>query len=188
MKKKTIKVLLASLSMAIAISACKNDDEIVKKPEAPENEGEVITTMTLILQDSANTSNVKKFTFRDPDGKGGNNYTQFDTIKLDANKTWFASVVLLNETASPADTISNEVLEEGADHLFCLTTDKIDVTITKTDKDKNGLGIGLLSTWKTNATGNGSIKITLNHQPGIKDGSCDKGDTDIEVNFPAVVY
>jgi hypothetical protein len=30
----------------------------------------------------------------------------------------------------------------------------------------------------------GDVKISLKHQPGIKNGSCDIGETDVELLFP----
>ena len=118
MKRKTIKLLFATLAVATIWTGCKKDKDLVPVPQPVVNEPEVITTMKLTFVDSSNTSNIKYATFRDPDGDGGLGYDIFDTIKLEPNKTWITTIILLNETVSPDDTISNEVLEEGVDHLF----------------------------------------------------------------------
>jgi hypothetical protein len=183
MKKKTIKLLFASLAVATIWTGCKKDKEVVPTPPPPTNEAEVITTMKLTFVDSLDITNIKHATFRDPDGDGGLAYNVFDTIRLEANKTWITTILLLNETVSPADTISNEVLEEGVDHLFCFSPSGASATVIKTDLDANNLPIGLQSKWKTTSVGLGSMQIELRHQPGLKNGTCTPGSTDIDVAF-----
>ena len=183
MKKKTIKLLFATLAVATIWTGCKKDKDLVPVPQPVVNEPEIITTMKLTFVDSSNTSNIKYATFRDPDGDGGAGYDIFDTIKLEPNKTWITTIILLNETVSPADTISNEVLEEGVDHLFCFSPTGTSATVIKTDLDANSLPIGLQSKWRTTSTGLGTMQVELRHQPGIKNGSCTPGDTDIDVVF-----
>lgn len=184
---KTKLLMIVAIVTTTIWTGCKKDKDDVTAPPASSNEEEVITTMQLTFVDSSNSSNVKTATFRDPDGDGGLSYDIFDTIKLEPNKTWITSILLLNETVSPTDTISNEVLEEGVDHLFCFTPSGTIANVIKTDADDNGLPIGLESKWYTSAIGNGSIQVELKHQPGIKNGTCSPGDTDISVVFPVVV-
>ena len=43
--------------------------------------------------------------------------------------------------------------------------------------------LGLKSTWETSNSGSGKIKVKLMHQPGVKDGTSETGDTDVEVDF-----
>ena len=57
--------------------------------------------------------------FVDLDGAGGNAPTVFDTIRLQANTTYNASITLLNESAIPAEDLTVEVQQEDQDHLFC---------------------------------------------------------------------
>lgn len=183
-KTKKMKIALLTLvAITTILSGCKKDKEQVPEPPPVQNESEVITTMKLIFVDSSNTSIIKYATFRDPDGDGGLGYDIFDTIKLAPNKTWLTTILLLNETASPVDTISNEVLEEGVDHLFCFSPTGVSATVIKTDLDANSLPIGLQSKWRTTASGFGTMQVELRHQPGIKNGSCAIGDTDIDVVF-----
>ena len=167
----------------LALQSCKKDDNEVSSPAPPANESEVITTLRITFTDSANTADVRTAEFRDPDGPGGMAYDRFDTIRLDSNCTYFATILLLNETASPVDTISNEVLEEADDHLFCFTPSGSSASVTVTDRDGNNLPIGLQSTWITTSAGSGTMNVTLHHQPGIKNGDCALGETDVEVLF-----
>jgi hypothetical protein len=183
MKKTFFKLTLLAIITAAFFSSCKKDDDQIDVPPPVVNEPEVITTLTVHFIDSSNTSNTVTATFRDPDGDGGLSYDIFDTIRLANNKTWYAEVILLNETTSPVDTISNEVLEEANDHLFCFSPNGTSATVNITDLDGNSLPIGLLSKWKTTSTGTGTMQIVLKHQPGIKDGNCTPGDTDIDITF-----
>lgn len=185
MNKRTTLVLLLAFAIAASWNGCKKDDD--NTPTPPANEEEVITTMTLTFVDSSNHANIKHATFRDPDGDGGLGYDIFDSIKLEPNKTWLTSIVLLNETQNPADTISNEVLDEGVDHLFCFTPTGTSATVVKTDLDNNGLPIGLQTKWYTTAAGDGTMQVELRHQPGVKNGTCGVGDTDISVDFKVKV-
>lgn len=186
-KHKIIKLLFASLLVAAAWGGCKKDKDLVPIPQPVVNEPEVITTLKLIFIDSANTSDIRYSTFRDPDGDGGAGPDKFDTIKLAPNKTWITAVLLLNETKNPIDTISNEVLEEAKDHLFCFTPSGTSATVTITDLDVNNRPIGLKSKWKTTSTGKGTMQVQLKHQPGIKNGTCTPGVTDVDVTFQAKI-
>lgn len=177
---QTIQLLLLSL-LILTFSACIDDEPKPNNP--PTNDSELITTLKIILTDSSDNS-VKTFVFRDTDGDGGNNPTKFDTIVLDASRTYSVSILLLDESKTDIDTISNEVLEEADEHLFVFTPSGVNLNIKITDMDSKGFPIGLLSKWKTGAVSNGNITIALKHQPGVKDGSSIPGETDIEIAFP----
>lgn len=183
MKNTTKTMLLGGLLLAGMVTGCKKDKDPVAVPQPVINEPEVITTMQLILVDSSDASNIRYATYRDPDGDGGAGYDIFDTIKLQPNKTWQVGVFLLNETTTPIDTITNEVFEERNDHRFCYTPSGTSATVTITDRDDNYLPIGIISLWKTTVPGNGTMQIQLRHQPGIKDGTCTPGETDVDVTF-----
>jgi hypothetical protein len=61
------------------------------------------------------------------------------------------------------------------------------LTIARTDKDLNGLELGLNTLWNAQSRDFGSVKTSLKHQPNIKNGQCDVGETDVEIEFPFVV-
>jgi hypothetical protein len=178
---KTIFILSAFL---IVVSAgCKKNKPAVINPPNP-NEEELITTFRITFTDSAGLAPQVIASFVDIDGPGGNDPSTFDTIRLLANKTYNASITLLNESISPAEDITEEVEEEGVDHLFCFDlTAGLNVTVTRTDQDANGLPIGILNKWVTTGTSTGTATIRLRHQPGVKTGDCAPGETDIELNF-----
>ena len=125
-------------------------------------------------------------TFRDLDGDGGD-APVITGGTLKAGETYEGSVELLNETETPPEDITEEIEEEDDEHLFCYTPDGVDVDIVRTDSDGT-YEIGLETEWTAGSTtGSGTVTIVLKHQPGVKDGTCGPGDTDIEVDFPVEI-
>jgi hypothetical protein len=183
MKKKQITIAMLSLGLAaLSMTSCKKDTDLVDVPVPDQNESEVITTFQITFTDAGGTQPTVTAVFQDLDGDGGNGPSLFDTIVLAPSTTYNAEIILLNETETPADTISNEVLEEAADHLFCFSPAGVDLNITRTDTDGT-YELGLQSQWVTGVIGDGTTEISLKHQPDFKDGTCTPGETDIELNF-----
>ncbi len=180
MKKIKLNSILAFAVLSTVLVACKKDKP--KPQDPPKNESELITAVLVKLQDSA-TGNIEFYKFSDPDGEGGNNPTQMDSIFLLNNKTYFSTLYFLDESGTKSDTINHEILEEAHEHLIVFSTNFSGMFIQILDKDNNNLPLGLFSKWKTLSTGNFKLKISLKHQPDIKDGSPEKGETDAEVDF-----
>jgi len=190
----------------------KKDQPAPEDPVPTPNTQEVITSFKLLLTDSA-TSTVYTYFYKDPDGDGGQAgfygpgtttaSAQTDSVfTLAPNTTYFAEIILLDETKNPVDTISNEVEEEGADHMFffnstnptgtpytvMLAGSGIKITYTDLDTGSPQRGIGLQSRWRTYATApKSTVNIILKHQPGVKDGTVTPGDTDVDVTFKVTV-
>ncbi len=179
MKKTRKQIGLLIAIGAIIFQSCQKDP----KPDTqPKNESELITTLIIEATDSA--SNLKKqFKFRDVDGEGGNAPSQFDSIELSQNRTYFVDLILLDESKTAVDTISKEVLNEGEFHLFNFAISNLNMDIKLNDLDKNGLPIGLKSIWRTGASSNGKLKVVLKHQPGIKNGDPLLGESDLDIDF-----
>jgi hypothetical protein len=187
--KKNI-FLLSALTVMVLLNSCKKDP-------APINEEEVITTVILSLQKDGSTT-VQNFVFNDPDGDGGLSATT-DSIIIEKAAIYNATITLLNNLVSPADTISKEVLEEGLDHqLFYQSTpgNVLSGFTYEGENDTDGNPIGLnfsFATWNTG--GAGSLKITLRHMPaksatGVASGDITNaaGETDVEVDFPIRLF
>lgn len=183
---KKVVMILGVLSLALV--ACKKEKKkTVENPSNP-NEQELITTFKIVFTDTNGVLPNVEARFVDIDGPGGNNPSVFDTIRLVANATYNASITLLNESAIPTQNITTEVEQEGVDHLFCFDlTSGLNAVITRTDLDANNLPIGITSRWAIGATSTGTATIRLRHQPGVKNGQCDPGETDIELNFHTVI-
>jgi len=188
-----MKYAIAALLIATAISSCKkpsDDDPIVPAP--PANEEEVITTMILSFNNTGAGAD-KELRFTDADGDGGG-APVFNVDTLDDASVYTTSIILLNETVSPADTISNEVLAEGVDHQIFFAPTGVNISYVYGDVDSNGNPIGLLTTMTTGAPSVGTLVVTLRHEPnkiaaGVSSGDITNagGETDIEVTFPVVI-
>lgn len=192
MKKHTlvnkITGVLLSILFLCSIQSCKTECE--KNPDSVDcisNEEELLTTLKVLVLDSSATSVVDTFIFADADNNGAPE--RFDTIMLAPGSHYNVRVEIWNESASPYENITTEVEEEKNDHAFFFQATNIDVNISYSDFDSNNppLPVGLQTQWQTGSAGNGSIRITLKHQPGVKDGTSTPGDTDIEVAFPCVI-
>jgi hypothetical protein len=188
MKRRMFKPFMLALgALSLVVVSCKKDE--VKPTDDHDhhhNDSELITTLELKFTGKGKLGSDTTFvvSFNDPDGDGGNTATQFDTINLLKNSSYNVEVTLLDKSKTPADTISNEVLEEANEHLFFYSSNPIGlVNVAITDKDGNGKNLGLKSTWTTTNTGSGKVKVKLMHQPGTKDGTSATGDTDVEVDF-----
>ncbi|MBT9393122.1 hypothetical protein KLP40_08095 [Hymenobacter sp. NST-14] len=179
--------LLALLASASVLSACKKDND----DPTPDEDNEQITTLRYELTPVGGGTTLTA-QYRDVDGDGGTPATITPaTLVLAPNTTYTGKIVLLDETKNPAEDISAEVQEEDDEHLFVFQTSGVNLTVSAADRDKNNLPVGLATqavTGAANATGTtGTLKITLRHQPGTKDGTATPGDTDVEVTFPTAV-
>jgi hypothetical protein len=177
------------LLVALFLPSCSIDD-----PGAtPNDPQEVITTVTLILQDTAASGPVNRVVFRDIDGPGGN-LPEVDTVKLIQNMSYSGTILLLNEARTPPDTISNEVAAEKNSHQFFYTPEGTlagRITIQKTDSDTNSppLPVGLEFILRVNAGGavSGFLRVVLSHYAGTPKTLAPSSDTDVDVRFPVTV-
>lgn len=193
MSKNSIKSIFTILMLSLVVFACKKDDNTPAPGGgggAPPNEEELITTIILTFTDTTGLVAPFTVTFADPDGDGGNAPTTHEDIHLDSNKYYNVSIQFLDESKTPAEDITAEVQAESADHIICFTpAGPASLTIVRTDSDGT-FEIGLASFWSTGGmsmTGN-TVTVALKHQPGVKDGSCSPGDTDVEVVFDVVIH
>jgi hypothetical protein len=189
LKKSWLLVLLIA-AICVFFTACEEDN-----PAAPEEENpqELITKVTMTLTPAGGGAAVT-VAFSDPDGDGGNPPT-IGTLTLKAGTTYTGTIELLDETKSPADTISAEVEEEADAHQFFYTPQGAlvgRVSVTITDKDSRDLPVGLGYTIAVSAgaavTGSAtnSLKVVLSHYDpaSTKDGVNRSNETDLEVDFP----
>jgi len=183
--KKLFRPYLAFLFMGslLTFSACKDE----KDPE-PDHEHDVVTTVTLTLK-PANGGETVTATWEDLDGPDGK-APEIDELVLSANTTYTGSISFASEEAhgDHHDThdLTADIREEGTVHeIFYLVTPQNLVTFSKTDKDANGLPIGLETTATTTAAGQGKVRIILKHQPGTKSANSNEntGESDVDISF-----
>ena len=153
------------------------------------NEEELITTVIYTLVDTV-AHDTAIFTFRDLDGDGGD-APVINNDTLNANATYIGSIQLLNESASPAENITSEILEEAEDHQFFYGIQSIlNAQVSYRDSDANGNPLGIKTTLESGEACIGVLRIVLRHEPdkyadGVPEGDITNagGETDIEVDF-----
>ncbi|MFB0942128.1 MAG: type 1 periplasmic binding fold superfamily protein, partial [Patiriisocius sp.] len=100
-------------------------------------------------------------------------------------------VQFLNETEDPAEDITQEVIEEADEHqVFYTISEGLNIQTTYEDQDSQGNPLGLQITLTTGAASEGSLTVTLRHEPnksaeGVSDGDITNagGETDITTTF-----
>ncbi len=169
----------------LCLTSCSKDPE-------PVNEEELITTLVYTL-DAAGTNQDVVMTFRDLDGDGGQApvITTVGTLKV--GESYTGSLSLLNESAKPVESITEEIITEALEHQFFFEVSGAlagKLNITYNDKDSENNPIGLVTKITASSVGTGKVKVVLKHEPnkkgsGVKDGNIANagGETDIEVTF-----
>lgn len=172
--------LLALSAGLIAFASCNRDDD---DDNTPENEQEVITTVTLTFVDQNNISTVFRAT--DPDGDGGNPPV-IDDVTLDANATYRLFLGFLDESdPNDIEDITEEVEEESNEHLVCFDGSGFTSLPQAQDSDDNGDPLGVVSGLTTGSAGSGSLQVILRHEPDKSAAApCTTGETDVDVTFP----
>jgi len=171
---------------AILLMACSNDDD-GDNPE-PVEEEETITTMTVTL--APTDGETVTLLSKDLDGDGPNAPEITISGNLSADTSYTGSIVLLNETESPAENITTEIMEEDDEHQFFFSVTGSLTGTSYMDTDGDGNPVGLSFTLTTGAAGDGSLAVTLRHQPKKpNDGTLADagGETDIAQTFDITV-
>lgn len=190
-KMKNLTLVPFALIALLSFNSCSSDDNTSQ----PVNEEEVITTITVTLTPQGGGTPVV-LTSRDLDGDGPDAPVITSTGSVLALTTYNGTVSLLNELTSPADDISLEVKEEGADHQFFFSASGgLSGTFTYADQDENGDPIGLA--FKFTASANpqsGNLTVILRHEPNKAGANVAWGDianaggeTDLQITFPVTV-
>lgn len=177
---KTIFTNAATMPIFIALlvlNGCKSDDTSKKVDEQ-----ELLTTVRLTYTNQVNITDIVKVTWKDIDGAGGA-APIIDNLNLKANTTYNVMLEVLDESKTPAVNKTPEIFSEGVQHQFFYASALLSVSYA--DKDTKNLPIGLATSQKTGAIGDGKLKITLKHQPNLKSATSTiaTGETDIEVEF-----
>jgi hypothetical protein len=175
--------LFALLIVGLMITSCDKDD-----PEIP-NEEELITTVILTLTTEDGSGDPVELTFTDLDGDGGA-APIIQTSALSANTVYRGSVAFLNELESPAEDITEEVIEEDLDHQVFYRSSVSGLNVSYDDNDSEGNPLGVSTMISTSSAGSGTLTITLRHEPNkdgdnVADGDITNagGETDVEVTF-----
>ncbi|WP_298511631.1 type 1 periplasmic binding fold superfamily protein [uncultured Kordia sp.] len=186
MKKFKISIITAIAITGTLFTSCSNDDDAAP---APVNEEEVITTLTVTLTPAGGGTAVT-LQSRDLDGDGSDAPVITVSGDLAAGTTYNGTVVLLNETETPAENITTEVEEEDLEHQFFYTVGgSLNVTTANFNLDTAGNVLGTSFDVTTGAASTGTYTVTLRHEPtkpntGLGDAG---GETDISATFDVTI-
>ena len=178
----------ALLASTLIFASCSKDEPL----PAPVNQEEVITTLTVMLENSFDSggSDTVVMQYQDLDGDGPDAATVTVSGPLSNNTAYDASIVLLNETEDPAENINEEIQEEDLDHQFFYTVGSgLDVTTEYNSFDSAGNPLGLDFYLVTAGASSGGLTFTLRHEPNKPNTGLENagGETDIEVTFDITV-
>jgi hypothetical protein len=198
-------VLTAVLSAPLALTGCFD----VENPDEGENEGEVITRVSLTFTPDGGGDAVVA-AFADPENDGN---PTVDPITLANGTSYRLALTFENQLADPVEDLTVEVAAEADEHQVLVygsavqgpaTGDNAAAVVTHAyaDEDDAGLPIGLENTITATAAGSGDFKVMLRHLPAeggvaVKveglaesfavDGNGIAGDADVDVTFALTV-
>lgn len=178
---KNLMKPLSLVAFALFLTSCDDDDAPVAI-----NQEEVITTVEYRLENTADAGNVVVYESVDDDGDGPNAPNITIVGNLRANATYTGTIRFLNATVSPPENITEEVIQEAAEHEVFYTSSLSTLSVTKDDVDANNNPLGVETTLTTGAAGTGNLTITLRHEPTKPNDntlSGAGGETDVEVTF-----
>ena len=174
----------ALLASTLIFASCSDDDD--NAPD-PVNEEEVITTLTVTLESGSDTVVMQ---YQDVDGDGPDAATVTVSGPPSDNTSYNGSIVLLNETESPAENVTEEIEEEDDEHQFFYTIGSgLDVDTEYANFDGDGNPLGTMFVLNTGIPSSGGLTFTLRHEPNKPNSGLENagGSTDIEVTFDVTV-
>ncbi len=184
MKKSIFLTTAIITTFSLLFTACKKDD-----PPTPVEE-ELITTLKLTFTGTGPA--IAPFIYKVDNGFGntGGNVV-VDTIVIPANMTFLVGAEVLNEQKNPVEDITEEIVEEGEDHLFLYESSPSSgagsITYINGAVDAAGNPFNITLNVKSGSAGNGTLTVRLMHKPTNKNGKTPSesgGSTDLEAVFP----
>jgi hypothetical protein len=184
-------------ALAIGFASCDSDD-----PE-PENEGEVITDVTLTFQELNASGGLVGSPFSakasDPEGIEVGTAPTIQTANLVRGKTYAMAITVFNSIEN--EDITAEILEEAAEHQFYfLGTAFTSNILTVSYADPNGVALGVINRLTVSSspgTNNTQMRVILRHDldknfpgannPNFANYAQAGGESDLDITFPVVI-
>ena len=175
----------ALLAIPFLYFSCNDDDDT---PE-PIIEEEVITTMTVTLVNHQNGNDVVTMQTQDLDGDGPNEPVVTVSGPLSAGTSYSGSIQWLNEMEDPAEDITEEILEEDDEHQVFFSASGVVMEFVYMDFDGDENPLGTQFVLAPISQGDGSLTITLVHEPNKPNDGLDTagGEIDIQTTFSVTV-
>ena len=193
--KQVSLYLLAVLAFGFA--SCESED-----PEK-ENEGEVITDVTLKFQElnasNALVGSVLSFKASDPQGIEVGKTPTIQSISLAKGKKYQMTIEVTN--AIKGEDITQEILTEAAAHQFFFLGQVFDSSFFSIQyADAGGIALGLKTTVTVSSstgTNNSNMRVVLRHElnksfpgasnPNFANFAQAGGDSDLDLTFPVIL-
>ncbi|WP_425638423.1 hypothetical protein ACPUEN_03300 [Algoriphagus yeomjeoni] len=198
MNTKNKLYLLALALGAFSISSCESEDPV------PENDGEVITDVTLMFQEIDASGNAVgspfEFTASDAEGIEVGGVPTVETVRLTKGKTYQMSIEVYNSIEN--EDITEEIQEEGDEHQFYFLGSAFNSSpfLSYSYDDEGGELIGLkgiVTVQEFPGFNNAEMRVILRHDldknypgadnPNFTDYAQAGGESDLDITFPVVV-
>jgi hypothetical protein len=183
-RKKNPAAILLALAFFSFVGGCRRTDNPVET-----NEQESITTMRLTLTPVGGGAPITA-QWRDLDGAGGNPPV-ITPLALRAGTTYNGTVEVLDESKTPAENKTEEILEEANEHLFVYTVSggaqgRVNITVTDLDTNTPPLPVGLQYrvVVTAGAAASGNLRVILYHYDGVRKTVNPSNEIDIDASFP----
>jgi hypothetical protein len=183
-----LSMIGALVSLTLVISSCKKEDNPAAPP--PVVEHPPATTVVLILKDSLGTATLDTCVVRDTSLVHGQP-PQEGQLDLLAGGSYRGTFALYDETKSPREDITADIIAEKDAHVFKFRftgADTTRVVISDLDVDSHGFPFGLnfRITATPGGTASGNLRVILeHHDDGNKNGT--EFDLDLDRDFPVIM-
>ncbi|SFU12408.1 hypothetical protein SAMN04489724_4109 [Algoriphagus locisalis] len=198
MNTKNKLYLIAFAFVSFAMASCSSEDPV------PENDGEVITDVTLMFQEIDASGNAVgspvEFTASDAEGIEVGGAPTIETVMLAKGKTYEMSIEVYNSIEN--ENITEEIQEEGDEHQFYFLgsafTSSPFLSYTYDDEGTELIGLkGIVSVQQSPGFSTAEMRVILRHDldknfpgadnPNFTDYAQAGGESDLDITFPVVV-
>lgn len=197
MKNYTKLPLYLFAALGFALASCESEDPI------EENEGEVITDVTLTFQEIDASNNPVgspfSFTASDPEGIEVGATPTIETVTITRGKMYLMTIEVFNSIEN--EDITEEIEEEADEHQFYFLGSAIDNNILSISyADEGGIALGLQNMVNVSSSpgaNNAQMRVVLRHDldknfPGATNPNFANfvqagGESDLDITFPVVI-
>lgn len=190
--------LLTFALVSFALSSCNSEDPV------PENDGELITDVTLTFQEIDASGNAVgaafDFTASDAEGIEIGSAPDVETVVLTKGKSYQMSIDVFNSVAG--EDITVEIREEGDEHQFYFLGSAFNsapfLSYAYNDGAGELIGLkGIVNVQQSPGFNNANMQILLRHaldknypgadNPNFQDYAKAGGESDLDITFPVIV-
>lgn len=188
--KKVKQLATIFLSASIILTACKKPE--VTNPTPVEEE--LITTVRLVVTNNSGFNKTFSYKVENGIGSATQGTVTIDDVVLAPETEYDVVVEVLDETKTPVENVTEEVIAESHHHLFVFESTPASgngsVSFHNGNKDDEGQPLNQTLQFKTGPAGTGSLTVTLKHEPTNKNATtldAAGGDTDAQAIFPVKI-